>query len=180
MVNWRKEPLNCLWRFLCPCGTLTSFCSFLCFPLHRLWWVHPEPFPILLKIHIPKLFGPLSANVFVETHKFCLLNVCCLNEVICLPGATFRAWAWQKHGVPLHKNLASRTVPVLKFYCLSCLASTSPFCLSNNWFVWAAGLYFTMDWVWEVPGHRNQHGWLLYVTLTTCACVSFLWPVFLL
>lgn len=95
--------------------------------------MYPEPFPILFSVPFPNYLGP-SQLMFLL-----MLSVHCLNEVMCLPGAAFKTWAGQKHGVPLLRNLASRTAPVLKLYSLSHLASTAPFYLPNILFIWVWG-----------------------------------------
>lgn len=58
---------------------------------------------------------------------------------MCLPGAAFKAWAWQKCEVPLHKDLASRAALVLELYSPSCLTSTAPFYCQMP-FIWAFDL----------------------------------------
>lgn len=50
--------------------------------------------------------------------------------------------AWQKHGVSLHKDLTSRTAPVLELYSLSCLPLLPPFTYQML-FIWASGLHIS-------------------------------------
>ena len=77
--------------------------------------------------HPQIIWVPPSSCFYLDSNKICLFNVCCLSEVMHLPGAAFKTWAWQKCGVPLHKELANRTAPVLELYSLSCLVSTVSF-----------------------------------------------------
>lgn len=139
VVNWRREPLRCLWKFLPLVDFNTMlFLSLLSSTQAMVSVSRTLPHPLQCP-HPQIIWAPPSWCFCLDSNKICLSNVCCLNEVMHLPGATFKTWAWQKRGVPLHKDFATRTAPVLELYPLSCLASTAPFYCQMP-FIWAFGL----------------------------------------
>lgn len=135
--------------------------------------MHPEPFPILLGVHIPQIIWAPPSCFCVDSNKICLSNVCCLNEVMCLPGAALKTWAWQKHGVPLYKDFATRTAPVLELYPLSCLAFTATFTVKCYLFGLLAFVYL-VDCVWGGTWALGS-GWAVLicdsVNVYVCECV---------